>query len=116
MTKRGQTGTPSTMLDNGFIIDGVKWVIGQHPVKAIPLCPKDHIELDPYPNGHEWQESKLKCEKCGKVYTLPRNVDDQKRYVIRDIDSRTYKTKRFINLDDVLPLLRKISSKDNKYL
>jgi len=107
----------STMLDNGFIINGVKWVIGQHPVKAIPLYPKDHIELDSYPSGHEWQESKLKCEKCGKVYTLPRNVDDQKRYVIRDINSRTYKTKRFINLDDeALPLAEeKISSKDNKY-
>lgn len=105
------------MLDNGFIIDGIKWVIGQHPPKAIPLCPKDLIELDSYPSGYEFQDSSLKCEKCGKVHELPREVDDQKIYVLRDINSRTYKTMKFISLDDeAVPIAEnKASSKNNKF-
>ncbi len=104
------------MLDNGFIIDGIKWVIGEHPPKAVPLCPKCHLELDSYPSGSKWQDSKLKCEKCGKVYTLPRYVDDQEVYVLRDINSRTYKTKKFINLDDeALPIAEDKISKNSEY-
>lgn len=105
------------MLDKGFIIDGVKWVIGQHPPKAIPLCLKDLIELDSYPGGFEFSDLKLRCLKCGKVYTLPRSVENQKIYVLREVNASTYKTKKFINLDDeAIPIAEdKATSKDKKF-
>jgi len=104
------------MLDSGFIIDGIKWVIGQHPPKAIPLCPRDLMELDSFPSGFEFRDSRLKCEKCGKVYLLPRKVDDQQRYVLRDINSSTFKTKKFINLDDeALPIAEDKIPKNSEY-
>jgi hypothetical protein len=104
------------MLKEGFVIDGIKWIIGQHPPKAIPLCPKDLMELEP-PTRYEFVETKLKCEKCGKTYSLPRSVEGEREYVLKDINSRTYKTMRFINLDDeAIPIAEdKTSSKNNKF-
>jgi len=109
------------MLKEGFIIDGVRWVIGQHPPKAIPLCPKDFMELDPFPEGYdilgETTDTQFKCQKCGKIYPLPREVDDERDYVLRDIRSRTYKVMKFINLDDeAIPIAEdRRSSKNNKF-
>lgn len=106
------------MLKDGFTIDGVKWAIGQHPPKAVPLCPKDFIELDPHPDNYvEYISKRLKCEKCGKIYDLPRRVDDEKQYVLKVVSSKTYKGMRFINLDDeALPIADdKKSSRDNKF-
>lgn len=106
------------MLDKGFIIDGIKWVIGQHPPKAIPLCPIDYIELDPYPLEYvEYATDKLVCEKCGKKFKLPRSIVYEKQYVLRIVNSKVYKAKKYINVDDeAIPLAeKKESTKDGKY-
>lgn len=105
------------MLDKGFIIDGVRWVIGQHPRIAIPLCPKDFIKLDPFPDRSPYTDNSLKCEGCGKVYFLPRTVDDEERYLLNKLDSRVFKAMSFVNLDDeAIPIAEdKKSSKNNKF-
>lgn len=104
------------MLKDGIIIDGLKWVIGEHPPKAIPLCPKDFIELDPYPSGFVLTDSHLKCEDCGKVYPIQRVVADEKRYVLNKINSRSYKSKQFINLDDeAIPIAEDKITKNSEY-
>jgi hypothetical protein len=103
------------MLSEGITIDGIKWVIGEHPPKAVPLCPKDFIKLDPYPD--EFFAKKLKCEECQKIYPLPREYNDEQQYVLNKISSRIYKKMRFINLDDeAIPIAEdKTVSKDKKY-
>lgn len=103
------------MLKHGITIDGIKWIIGERPPKAIPLCPKNFIKLDPYPN--ELFPKKLKCEECQKIYSLPRDYNKEQQYVLNKINSKTYKKMRFINLDDeALPIAQeKKSSKDSKY-
>lgn len=104
------------MLKQGFIIDGIKWIIGERPPKAIPLCPKDFIKLNPYPPDSLFPR-KLKCEECQKIYPLPRGYEEEQEYVLDKINSKKYKGMRFINLDDeALPIAKeKISSKDSKY-
>lgn len=105
------------MSDQGIIIDGIKWVIGKTSGNPIPLCPKDFIQLDPYPNAIDPREKRLKCEECGEIYSLPRSYEHEKTYVKRKLYSRTFKKMRFINLDDeAIPMAReKVSSEDNKY-
>lgn len=105
------------MSDQGIIIDGIKWIIGKVSRNPVPLCPKDFIELDPYPDAYDIFEKKLKCEECKKIYPLPREYEHEKKYVKRKLNSRNYKKMRFINLDDeALPIAKeKVSSKDNKY-
>ncbi len=105
------------MLEHGFIIDGVRWVIGQHPKRAIPLCPKDYMEIDLPDFDLDFATYELKCEKCGGIYRFSRTVDEEKIYVLRDINSRVYKGMKFINLDnEAVPVAEnKVSSKDNKY-
>lgn len=86
------------MLKNGFIVDGIRWVIGQHPPKAVPLCPKDYIELNPI--DEFFPGNKLKCEECGIIYTIPRDFDKEEKYILNKIKSKTYKQMNFISFDD----------------
>jgi len=102
------------MLSEGLIIDGIKWVIGEHPPKAIPLCPKDFIVLDPYPS-ERYAES-LKCEECQKVFSLPREYNTEFKYILNKLNSKTYKKMRFINLDDeAIPIAEHKIPKNSKY-
>lgn len=103
------------MLKNGYLIDGIRWIIGQRPPRAIPLCPKDFIKLTPIPKF--FPEKELKCEECGKIYTIPRYFDDEEQYVLNKINSKIYKTMSFINLDDeYIPIAEdKKSSSDGKF-
>ena len=105
------------MLDKGFIIDGIRWLIGQHPPKAIPLCPKDFVKLDSYPDYSEFLDQHLKCEDCKNVYPLSRSVAIEKQYVLNKINSKTYQEMRYVNLDDeAIPLAEyKSSSKNNRF-
>ncbi|HUV42973.1 MAG TPA: hypothetical protein VMY36_03695 [Patescibacteria group bacterium] len=105
------------MADQGIIIDKIKWVIGKVSRNPVPLCPKDFLQLEPYYEEGEIYTHKLKCEECKKIYSLPREYHDEKKYVKRKLNSRIYKNMKFINLDDeALPIAEeKISSKDNKY-
>ncbi len=104
------------MLQDGIIIDGLRWVIGEHPPKAIPLCPKDFVGLNPYPTGFELSDENLKCEDCGTIYPLKRTVNHEKEYVLSKINSKIYKSKRFINLDDeAIPIAEDKISKNSEY-
>lgn len=82
---RFESWLPSQMLKNGFLVDGIRWVIGQHPPKAIPLCPKDFIELNPIPEF--FPEKELRCEECGITYITPRNFDKEGKYILNKINS-----------------------------
>lgn len=104
------------MKQDGIVIDGLKWVIGEHPLKAIPLCPKDFIELNSYPSDFELSDENLKCEDCGKIYPLKRTVAVEKKYVLNKINSKSYKAKRFINLDDeAIPIAEDKISKNSEF-
>jgi len=104
----------SQMLKNGFLADGVRWVIGQHPPKAIPLCPNDFIKLDEV-NQIEWGPE-LKCEECGKIFTLPRNFDKEREHILNKINSKTFKAMKFINLDDeAIPIAESKVPKNSGY-
>jgi len=106
------------MLKDGFIIDGIKWVIGQHPRKAIPLCPKDCVKLTK-PSRYDLDDLtyNLVCEECSAVYKLPRSYEREQEYVLNKIDAKFFKGMRFINFDDeALPIAKdKKYSKDNRY-
>lgn len=106
----------SQMLKKGFIIDGIRWVIGEHPPKAIPLCPKDFIQLVPYSSGYIQIDRELKCRECSKIYPIPRVVIDEGQYVLDKLNSRTYKAMSFTNLDneEILIAENKIP-KNSKY-
>jgi hypothetical protein len=105
------------MLKEGFLIDKIKWIIGQHPKRAVPLCPRDFVRLTAVGSFILPIDRCLKCEECGKVYSLPRDWDKEQEYVLNKIDSKFYKSMKFINLDDeALPIAEdRIFSKDNKY-
>lgn len=103
------------MLRDGIMIDGLRWVIGEHPRKATPLCPKDFMELDAHPDDSVWN-SFLKCEECQTVYPLKRTVEDEELYILRKLNSRVYKDMKFINLDDeAIPIAEDKISKDSEY-
>ena len=103
------------MLKNGFLYDGVRWIIGEHPPKAIPLCPQDFIEL----NNEEFvlKHNELKCEECGKIYVLSRDIWKEKKLILDKINSKIFKKMSFINFDDeAIPVAEsKATSKDKKY-
>lgn len=106
------------MLKDGFFIDGIKWAIGQHPPKAIPLCPKDFIVLDPYPPKYndELVDTNFKCEECQKVYHIPRTCKKECEFVLRKINASVYKKMKFINLDDeAIPIAESKIPKNSKY-
>ncbi|MFI5240862.1 MAG: hypothetical protein ACHQUA_00315 [Microgenomates group bacterium] len=106
------------MLKNGFFIDGIKWAIGQHPPKAIPLCPKDFIVLDPYPPIYhgEFRDTDFKCEECQKIYHIPRTCIKELEFVLRKLNSSVYKKMKFINLDDeAIPIAESKIPKNSKY-
>lgn len=106
------------MLKEGIIIDGIKWVIGEHPRKAVPLCPKDLIVLDPYPQEHrsEYKNTNFKCEECQKTYPIPRKCYKEKEFVLRKLDAKVFKKMKFINLDDeAIPIAESKIPKNSKY-
>ena len=106
------------MKKEGIIIDKIKWIIGEHPPKAIPICPKDHVKLSTL-SDDTWDKNPcdLVCEECSTLYKLPRRLKREQQYVLDKIDSKTFKSMRFINLDDeAIPIAEdKTYTEDNKY-
>ena len=99
-----------------IILDGIKWHVQYSSAEYTkPLCPKHHLTLSLILNNPDvcW----LKCQECSENYTLPREYNLQKNYIVDKLNSKEFKKMKFINLDDeAIPIAEsKVSSKDNKY-
>jgi hypothetical protein len=59
----------------------------------------------------------LSCDECEVLYSIPRSIEDEKRYVSRKLESRDLQNVQVLNIDDeAIPLAKaKAESKDNKY-
>jgi len=59
----------------------------------------------------------LSCSECSEYHKLPRQYNDEKRYVIDKIDSKVFKGMKVLNIDnEAVPLVeKKVSSEDGKY-
>ena len=105
------------------IIDKIKWWIFTTTagVRATqPICPTHNIRLYPAKiyDGEYLDETKhLKCAECPKTHLIPRQLKHERLYVLDKVDSKIFKSMKFINIDDeAVPLAEdKKSSKDNKY-
>lgn len=105
------------------IIDKIKWWIftttdGRRVTQ--PICPTHSIRLYPVKTYHikYLSETKnLKCAECASAHLIPRQFQHEQQYVLDKVDSKIFKSMRFINIDDeAVPLSEdKKSSKNNKY-
>lgn len=99
-----------------YKVDGVLWSGGLLPR---PLCPTHRLELDPFSfqEEHPYTYDHLRCEECEEDYLIPRDIEAQKTYVRRKLESRNLKDLRVLNIDDeAIPIAEtKVSSKDNQY-
>jgi hypothetical protein len=87
-------------------IDEVKWHITQTSSGRVPvpLCPKHNLRLQPTSYGivslSAYNSKELKCEDCPELHKIPRGLEDEKRYVLNKIDSRTFRQMKMINFDE----------------
>jgi hypothetical protein len=99
-----------------YKFDGVLWTGNITPN---PYCPKHRLEMDPYTyDEHEpYKFDHLRCEECSKDYVIPRDIDEEQKYIARKLKARTMRNFRILNLDDeAIPLAEeKVSSKNGKY-
>ena len=103
------------MMKDGYIIDGIKWVIAEHPRRAIPLCQSDYIVLSPFID--DAFDKEYRCEECGKIFSIPRTCLDEREFILRKLDSKVFRGMKYLNLDDeAIPIAEdKASTKDGKY-
>jgi len=114
------------MSDQFITIDGIKWWVSTD-INGVrtpqPICPIHHLRLRPTEdihsaayNFHKLSHT-LKCEDCKKHFKIPRSIEKEKQYVTDKLDSKIFKSMRFINLDDeAIPIAKdKKIPKDNKY-
>ncbi|MFA6076825.1 MAG: hypothetical protein WC735_01980 [Candidatus Paceibacterota bacterium] len=104
-------------MDEQYItLDGIKWHVQYLSAEYTkPLCPKHHLTLSLVLNNPHacW----LKCQECNENYTLPREYNIQKSYIIDKLNSKEFKKMKFLNLDDeAIPIAEdRADSKDDKY-
>lgn len=86
-----------TVCMNLIRLDGVLW---DDSLYHRAYCPDCRIEMDAYVPQDHWLHVGLFCEDCGKKYQIPRDIDEQKKYVSRKIEAKNLKTIKVINFDD----------------
>ncbi len=94
-------------------IDKIKWHIerGLRGRRVQPLCPIHSMRL----KGSDYDRV-LMCEDCPKSYQIPRNLENERRYVLNRIDANIFKGMKVLNLDDgAIPLAESKNSGDDKY-
>lgn len=115
-----------------IIVDKIKWWVSKNLDGTnrfpVPLCPIDHLRLDPITSmvktGNalslkvpEGMANVLKCPECGKQYQLPRNLNAERTFIINKVDALFFKNQKYIDLDNVaLPIAKaNFKSSDKKY-
>lgn len=113
-------------MDNKLVrVDGVKWRIvyvnsNVQPRRPIAVCPDHHLDLiasasrtAPDVMG---DYKFLHCDE-GHVYKMPRLLGDERKYVLRKIDSIALRKLDTIDLDgELTPIAKeKVQSSDGKY-
>lgn len=86
---------------------------------AQPICFKHNIRMYPKTLSYQkysWQTNHLECAECKDLLQLPRTVDNEKQYVLDKVESKMFKSIKFINLDDeALPIAKSKISENSKY-
>ena len=103
------------MSDRLYRIDGVFW-----DSYGTPYCPKHRLEMDAYLYEDDFYKEEykhLRCEECAKDYDIPRDIKDERTYIVRKLESRELMNIKVLNLDDeAIPIAEdKAVSKDSKY-
>lgn len=102
-----------------YKIDGVLWS-ERAPIK--PYCPVHRLEMDPYtyeadkPLGVR-KYNHLRCEECEEDYAIPRDIEEQQKYVRRKLEARSMQEYKIMNIDDEsIPIAEaKASTKDGRF-
>lgn len=104
-----------------YRIDGIKWLLATS--SPIPLCPDHDLRLtpiiDPSDNrirGRLDNTKKLRCAE-GHIVNIPRQLSEEKQYVIDRINAKKFAQMEVVDLDGELTPLAKeeVSSEDNKF-
>ena len=100
-----------------YKVDGVLWRGKTHPE---PYCPKHRLQMDAdtidYSNFNAVYD-RLKCMECPSHYIIPRDINEERKYISRKLESKELKHLKILNLDDeAIPIAEdKVSSEDGKY-
>lgn len=92
------------MEDKLYFVDSVMWQVDKYSDFAIPICPKDKIELS-YVGANDFMSDeytdRLKCEDCDKVFVFKRNVYNEKKYVVEKVRALDRKDYEIIDVDGI---------------
>lgn len=109
-------------------IDSIKWWITQSTTGIrlpIPLCPQHNLKLTPIPGQYLYAGryvNKLpstaivmQCAEGPHSHKIPREYDDEKKYVLDKIDALTFAGMSVLNLDDEAIPVAKENLKESQY-
>ncbi len=105
------------MEDKLYRIDNVYWMVDKYNGVAVPICPKDHIELIyTYNNDFITDEmvNELKCEECNRIYKFSRSVRDEKDYAVEKVLALDRKSYEIVDVDGIqTPVTEKVKIDSN---
>ena len=102
-----------------YSIDKILWSVDKYNGVAIPLCPKDHIELSGISNGNcifatDEVIDELECEDCKKRFKLGRSLHDEKKYVVEKVLALDRKEYEIVDIDGIqTPVTKKVKLDPN---
>lgn len=102
-----------------YSVDKILWTVDKYNGVAVPLCPKDRIELfgigdNNYVFATDEVIDELECEECGKKFKLNRSLRDEKKYVIEKVLALDRKEYEIIDIDGMqTPVTKKIKVDPN---
>jgi hypothetical protein len=113
------------MSDQKFVrVDKIKWWLPENNTPQ-PICPQHDMRIYPietsyvdsagYRRKSTERSEKLLCDEGPHVIKMPREFQDQKRYVRNKIESKIFASHTFVTIDDdVIPVARE-KLKDSPY-
>ena len=109
------------MQEKLYRVDGALWEVDIANNIAIPICPKHKMELkDPLSDGaldfyREKHLNGLSCRDCRKSYLFPRNLHDERKYVVDKIAALERSKYNIIDIDGTLtPVTKKEKIGENE--
>lgn len=97
-----------------YSIDGLLWSLDKFNRTAIPICPKDRMELSYEVNNISWDDERkdiniLFCDDCKEKYKLKRSLYDEIEYVVSKVYAMDRKDYDVVDLDGIkTPVTKKI--------
>lgn len=102
------------MEDKLYRVDNIYWMVDKYNNVAVPICPKDHIELTYTINDDFMTDEmvdELKCEECNRVYKFNRPIRDEKDYAVEKVLALDRKKYEIVDIDGIqTPVTKKIKT------